>query len=155
MMPESLSIRIVQQDNASLLDQVDDEVFDHAVQPALLEAFLASQSHAMVVAVLDDRVVGMATGVSYVHPDKPLAMFINEVGVSPRMQGKGIGKRLVTALLDEARRRGCSEAWVATEVGNRPARALYESLGGVEDSEHAVVYVYPLGASAGVSEKGT
>jgi ribosomal protein S18 acetylase RimI-like enzyme len=42
-------------------------------------------------------------------------------------------------LLDEGRRLGCVEAWVATEVSNEAARRLYRSAWGREDSEHAVV----------------
>lgn len=90
----------------------------------------------------------MATATCYVHPDKPLSMFINEVGVSQRFRRRGIGKRLVSALLEEGRKRGCTEAWVATERSNVPARALYEALGGAADEENAVVYVYPLSAES-------
>lgn len=139
-----ISIHVVSQKNASLLDRVDHDVFDHEVKPELLSAFLANSANLLVVAVAESQVVGMATGISYVHPDKPLALFINEVGVSAHFQRQGLGKRLVSAILEEGRIRGCTEAWVATEVGNAPARALYERLGGIADEEHAVVYLYPL-----------
>jgi ribosomal protein S18 acetylase RimI-like enzyme len=86
----------------------------------------------------------MASGISYVHPDKPLALFINEVGVSSRFHRRGLGRQLVSRLLETGKELGCTEAWVATELGNKPARALYESLGGIADEEHAVVYVYPI-----------
>jgi aminoglycoside 6'-N-acetyltransferase I len=149
MCAATASIHVVSAANASLLDNVDEDVFDNKVQPALLQAFLANPANLMVVAVAEGQVVGMATAICYVHPDKPLAMFINEVGVSQRAQGQGIGKRLVSVLLEKARGRGCTEAWVATELSNKPARALYQSLGGVPDEEHAVVYVYPLSSNAG------
>jgi ribosomal protein S18 acetylase RimI-like enzyme len=98
----------------------------------------------LVVATADGEVVGMATGIAYVHPDKPLALFVNEVGVSGRFRRRGIGRQLVAAILERGRQLGCVEAWVATEAGNAPARALYRASGGVEDEEPAVVYVYPL-----------
>lgn len=44
---------------------------------------------------------------------------------------------------------GCVEAWVASELGNPAARALYASVGGVEDAERAVVYVFPLAGATG------
>ncbi len=128
---------------------MDEDVFDHQVQPELLSAFLANPSNILVVAVAEGQVVGMATGISYVHPDKPLALFINEVGVSSRFQRQGLGRKLVTLILKEGKERGCTEAWVATELNNEPARALYEATGGVPDEEHAVVYVYPLKAKGG------
>lgn len=143
------SIYLVSTANAWLLDHVDADVFDHSVQPELLHEYLANPANLLVVAVTEGQVVGMATAICYVHPDKPLAMFINEVGVARRAQGQGVGKRLVSTLLEQARERGCSQAWVATELSNRPARALYEALGGVPDEEYAVVYVYPLEPNVG------
>jgi ribosomal protein S18 acetylase RimI-like enzyme len=142
-----VSIHIVSAANASLLANVDDHVFDNEVQPELVRAFLSNPSNHLVVAVADGQVVGMASGFSYVHPDKPLSLFINEVGVSSRFHRRGLGRQLVSQLLAVGRKLGCAEAWVATELSNQPARALYQSLGGVADEEHAVVYVYPLSQS--------
>jgi ribosomal protein S18 acetylase RimI-like enzyme len=146
----TIDIHVLGPQDAAMLDGVDDDVFDHAVQPELLREFLANPSNVIVVARVegDGQVIGMASGLTYVHPDKPLWLFINEVGVSSRFHGQGIGKRLMQRLLDWGRERGCAEAWVATEVGNTAARRLYESTGGVEDEERAVVYVYPLSPSA-------
>lgn len=144
MSSPAVSIHLVSQANAAILDSVDEDVFDNQVQPELLNAFLANPSNILVVAVAEGQVVGMATGISYVHPDKPLALFINEVGVSSRFHRQGLGRKLVTGILKEGKERGCTEAWVATELDNEPARALYEATGGVPDEEHAVVYVYPL-----------
>lgn len=143
-----VSFHRVSSANASLLDRVDDDVFDHAVQPALLQQFLANSSNLLVVAVVDDVVIGMASGIAYVHPDKPMQLFVNEVGVAAQFQRQGVGKRLMAAILEQGRSMGCREAWVATEVDNAPARALYVSAGGREETQTAVVYVYPLESSA-------
>ena len=145
-MTSTVSIHLITSANASLLGRVDADVFDNPVQPALVEAFLANPANVLVVAVAEETVIGMASGIAYVHPDKPLQMFVNEVGVAERFRRRGIGKELVRALLDQARELGCAEAWVATEVGNAAARALYATLGGEEDPEHAVVYTYALKA---------
>ncbi|MBE9042786.1 GNAT family N-acetyltransferase [Oscillatoriales cyanobacterium LEGE 11467] len=85
-----------------------------------------------------DRVVGMASAVHYVHPDKPNELWINEVGVAPAYQHRGIGKQLLEKLFDLARELGCTEAWVLTEAENSAARGLYAAVGG---SEESVVYV--------------
>ncbi len=149
MSAQVFSIHWVTRRNASLLERVDDDVFDHPVQAHLLIEFLASPANLLVVAVLDSQVVGMASGITYVHPDKPLSLFINEVGVAGRVARQGIGSQLVRALLDKGQELGCVEAWVATEKSNGPARGLYEALGGIQDDEHAVEYVYPLGGRRG------
>jgi aminoglycoside 6'-N-acetyltransferase I len=150
-LPE-IGIEFVTAENARLLDRVDADVFDHPIQPALLQAFLANPANHLVVAIADAEVIGMASGIAYVHPDKPLQLFVNEVGVSSRFHRRGIGTRLVTALIERGKGLGCQEAWVATEVDNDAARALYGSLGFREDDAPAVVYVRSL--SDGQSERG-
>lgn len=139
-----ISIHVVTEENAFLLDSVDDEVFDHGVQPALLQAFLSNPANVLIVAVVEDTVIGMASGIAYVHPDKPLQLFVNELAVSPRFRRQGIGKKLFAALLQRGKELGCREAWVATEVDNVAARALYATNGGKEDADRAVVYTYRL-----------
>lgn len=139
-----VTLHVVTAENAHLLDRVAPGVFDHEVRPELLSEFLANPMNHIVVAVSGGTVVGMATGISYVHPDKPLQLFVNEVGVADAYRRQGIGRSLVDLLLARGERIGCTEAWVATEVSNAAARALYTSTGGVEDEERAVVYTYEL-----------
>ena len=139
-----MEIRRLTAADAALLDHVDDDVFDLPVQPALAAQFLSRPDHLLVVARVDGVVVGMASGVIYLHPDKPLQLFINEVGVSARMEGRGIGTALMQSLLQHGRDLGCVEAWVATETDNTRARALYAKVGGQQEPEPAVVYVWPL-----------
>lgn len=147
-MPAASNIRLLGPADAAVLDRVDPDVFDFPVQPALAQQYLSDPNCLLAVA-LDEQnvVVGMASGIVYLHPDKPLQLFINEVGVAEPVRRQGLARRLVQTLLDHARALGCTEAWVATEESNTAARALYEALGGKEDAERAVVYVYPLTAT--------
>lgn len=138
------TIHAINKENASLLEKIDEDVFDNEVRADLLDAFLSSPNNILIVAAVDDMIVGMATGMTYVHPDKPLSLFINEVGVSRRYHRQGIGTALMAALLRIGTERGCCEAWVATEVCNVAARGLYAKLNGKEDEDRAVVYVYDL-----------
>jgi aminoglycoside 6'-N-acetyltransferase I len=139
-----LDVVVVRLDSASILDRVGEGVFDHAVQPNLLLEYLSNPSNVLVVAIESEVVIGMATGIVYVHPDKPRQLFINEVGVGDAWQGRGVGKQLIAAILAEGKRLGAQEAWVATEVDNMPARALYRSTGGKEDPTGIVMYLYDL-----------
>lgn len=154
MHSDPVEIRLLSAADIAVLDHVDPDVFDNAVQPELAEQYLSTPGNLLAVATLSGVVVGMASAIAYVHPDKPLQLFINEVGVSPRAQGRGIGKRLMGALLEQGRILGCTEAWVATEVMNKPARALYTSLAGVEDPDVAVVYTWRLGSNRAGAEGG-
>lgn len=141
---DSIDIRLLSRDDLAVLDDVDPDVFDHPVQPAHAARFLASPDNLLVVAIDNRQVVGMASGTIYSHPDKPLQLFVNEVGVADRCQGQGIGRRLMGFLLAQARSLGCAEAWVGTEEDNTRARALYRAVGGREEPERAVIYTWSL-----------
>jgi len=122
-----------------LLHHVADEVFDHPVDPALADEFLNDPRHALCVAIDDGVVVGMASGVRYVHPDKPSELWINEVGVAPTHQRRGLAKAILAELLAHAKREGCHEAWVLTDDDNTAARALYTAAGGDAGSPQRMI----------------
>ena len=131
-------------DNIGALDNVAPDVFDETVDVRLTRTFVSDTRHHMMLAIEDGVVVGMASAVDYVHPDKAPQLWINEVGVAPSHQRRGIGRQLLDALLAHGRTLGCTEAWLGTEVDNVPARALYESAG--SKPEKFMLYSFPLGA---------
>jgi len=140
----TLDIRMLQAGDASVLQRVADDVFDLPVDPHWSAEFLADPRHHLAVAIDGDLVGGMASGVHYIHPDKPPQLFINEVGVASSHQGRGIGRRLLDALLERGRALGCNEAWVLTDESNSIARKLYTRAGGRIDSEPAIMYTFPF-----------
>ena len=117
---------------AHVLERVAPDVFDHAVRPEFAADFLSDSRHHIAVAIDDDVVVGFASGVHYIHPDKPPELWINEVGVAPTHQRQGTATRVLDALFARGRELGCREAWVLTERDNAAAVALYASAGGRE-----------------------
>lgn len=149
MTEPEVAVRLLSSAEAGVLDRVLPGVFDHAIRPDLAARFFADCGNLLAVAVAGDVVVGMASGIAYVHPDKPLQLFVNEVGVAEEFRRRGIGRRLVEALLARGRELGCSEAWVATETGNVAARALYASMRGAEDPDRAVVFTWRTHGGAG------
>ena len=137
-------VRLLGPDDAAVLDRVAEGVFDRPVQPRWRDEFLADPRHHLVVARERDLVVGFASAVHHVHPDKGPELWINEVGVAPSHQQRGIGRQLVTLLLAHARTLGCREAWVLTEDDNMPARRLYQASGGVDAGQQVIMYAFPL-----------
>lgn len=136
----TIDIRVLGKGDAAVLDTVAEGVFDHAIIPEMAKRFLSDPAHHIVVAIEDGTVVGMATGNDYLHPDKPVQFWVNEMGVAPSHQRRGIGKQLLRCLLELAKGLGREEAWLGTEVDNVAARALYKSLDGEE--EPFVMYTY-------------
>jgi aminoglycoside 6'-N-acetyltransferase I len=127
-----VTIRVLGPDDAGILAHVADDVFDNPVDPALTTEFLNDPRHHLAVAIDDGTVVGMASAVHYVHPDKPTELWINEVGVASSHHRRGIGRRLVQELLARGRELGCRQAWVLTDQENAAARGLYAAAGGAE-----------------------
>jgi len=136
----SIEIRVLSEADAAVLDNVATDVFDFDIKPDMARRFLADPAHHIVVAIEDGTVVGMATGNDYLHPDKPVMFWVNEMGVAPSHQRRGIGKKLLRRILDLAKEMGREEAWLGTELDNVAARALYKSLDGEEES--FVMYSY-------------
>lgn len=76
-------------------------------------------------------VVGFVSAVRMFHPDKEKPeLFINEIGVAPEYRRRGIGKALIKAVIEEAKKAGCRLAWLAVDEDNKAALALYRSAGG-------------------------
>jgi len=139
----TIDVRMLGSDEADVLDNVAPDVFDHQIHPRWCAEFFADPRHHLVVALDGDLVVGMASGVHYVHPDKAPELWINEVAVAPTHHGQGIGRRLVTTLVQHGATLGCGEAWVLTSPDNEAARRMYVAAGAVAD-ELSVMYTYRM-----------
>ncbi len=140
MAPSPITIRLLGPADAAVLNVVAPDVFDNPIDPRWTAEFFADPRHHIVVALDGETVVGVATGVHYVHPDKAPELFVNEVGVASTHRQRGIGKELMRMLLAHGRALGCTGAWVGTEHDNAPARRLYESVGAAKDAEPFVLY---------------
>jgi aminoglycoside 6'-N-acetyltransferase I len=138
-------IRLLGPGDASVLDNVAPNVFDNAIDPRWTAEFRSDPRHHLAVAIDEGRVVGMASAVHYVHPDKAPQLFINEIAVAPSYQRQGIGRRLMERILERGRELRCREAWLGTEPSNTAARRLYTAAGGVEAPYDNINFVFDLG----------
>jgi aminoglycoside 6'-N-acetyltransferase I len=140
----SVEIRMLGPDDERVLARLPACVFDHEIDPALSAEFLRDPRHHLAAALEDGTVVGFASGVHYVHPDKPAELWVNEVGVAPTHQRRGLGRQLLQALFARARDLGCREAWVLTSPANGAAIRLYESAGGSDMADPPVMFTFRL-----------
>lgn len=151
MSAAAIEFRILTASDLPVLEHVDADVFDHPIQPGWAARFLSNPDNVLAVAIQERMVIGMASAIAYVHPDKPLQLFINEVGVRESSRGQGVGSRLLEIVLEHGISLGCTEAWVATEEHNIAARALYSAMNGTEESDRAVVFTWKLDRERHVS----
>lgn len=115
-----------------LLQSVTPGLFDHDIRPDQAAAFLSDPMNLLLLAFDGPLAVGMVSATLLRHPDKPPALFINEVGTRDSHLRRGIATALMRRMMDMGRARGCQGIWLGTEPGNDAALALYRKLGGQE-----------------------
>lgn len=140
----SVEVRVLKRGEESLLSNCADGVFDHAIIGKRAKEFVEDPRHHLAIAFDGDLIVGMASAVHYVHPDKEPELWINEVGVAPAYHKRGVGKKLMAAILDQGKELGCKEAWALTDRNNEASNKLYSSAGGKADSQDTVMYTFFL-----------
>jgi ribosomal protein S18 acetylase RimI-like enzyme len=127
-----VEIRVLGIDDLGLLLAVEPGLFDRPVDPAQARAFLRDARHVLVAAIDGGRMLAFASATVLLHPDKPPALFVNEVGTREEHQRRGLGRAVMATLFAHARARGFQGIWLGTEPDNLPARAFYRALGGQE-----------------------
>ncbi|HYW27967.1 MAG TPA: GNAT family N-acetyltransferase [Terriglobales bacterium] len=95
---------------------------------AALEDLLADPQATLLVALAEGEIVGMAL-VAMHRKLTHLTARLEEVVVDEHARGRGAGEALVTAALDEARRRGAPEIELRTSPWREAANRLYPRLG--------------------------
>jgi GNAT superfamily N-acetyltransferase len=143
----AIEFRLAGPSDATALQHAASGVFDHPVDPHWSSEFLGDSRHHLALAIDDGEVVGMASAVHYVHPDKSPEMWVNEVGVAPSHQGRGLGRHVLAVLLAHGSALGCHEAWLLTEETNASARRMYAAAGGRE-ALHQVMVTFDLTGQA-------
>jgi ribosomal protein S18 acetylase RimI-like enzyme len=130
-----IEITVLHRGDDNVLMRVAAEVFDNPIEPELTREFLEDPRHHIAVAIDDGLVVGFASGVHYIHPDKSPELWINEVSVAPTHRRRGLGKAMLRKLFEVGSTHHCSVAWVLTDRKNAAAMALYSSVGGAEGAD--------------------
>jgi ribosomal protein S18 acetylase RimI-like enzyme len=130
-----VEIKVLHRGDDAVLMNVAPGAFDNPVDPELTREFLEDPRHHVAVAIDGGLVVGFASGVHYVHPDKQPELWINEVAVAPTHRRRGLGKAVLKALSEVGRAHRCAVAWVLTDRSNAAAIALYSSVGGIEGAD--------------------
>jgi ribosomal-protein-alanine N-acetyltransferase len=91
---------------------------------AFLGALAAGHNH-YIAARADGRLVGYA-GISRLGRSAPYEYEIHTIGVDPEFHGRGIGRQLLSGLLDFA---SGDMVFLEVRTDNEPAIKLYESAG--------------------------
>ena len=101
-----------------------------------------------LLAEADNELVGLVHYFPHMHTwyANPVC-YLNDLFVSPSVRGGGIGRALITAVVDEARQQGWAEVFWHTQQDNTVARRLYDGItGGADGFVKYTVFVSTLPA---------
>lgn len=107
-----------------------------------LNEFYNDKNVISFVAKTENKIVGFAYGYDIIHPNGKHAYFIYSIGMLPKYQNKGYGTKLLVFIKDYISSNGFFEMFVLTDKGNPRACHVYEKLGGKNDFEDEICYVY-------------
>lgn len=107
---------------------LENEIYpDDAWSAENMAGELTGEFRYYLVAIADDDAIDAYAGL--LAPLGTGQGDIQTVTVAPRARRQGLGRKLVLALLQEARRRGAEELFLEVRFENENAIALYASLG--------------------------
>jgi ribosomal protein S18 acetylase RimI-like enzyme len=116
-----------------------EHLFDGRAQREATRRFLGQDGHHLLIGYADGFPAGFVTGIEMTHPDKGTEMFVYELGVDEGHRRAGLGRALLAALMEIARRRGCYGMWVLTDAANTAALATYERAGATREGEQVML----------------
>jgi len=99
------------------------------------DGFGPSPAYRFLVAETGDRVVGLALYFTKYSTWKGRGLYLDDLIVTEPFRGKGIGKKLMLAFLEEARATGARQVHWQVLDWNAPAIGFYRNMGVVSDSE--------------------
>ncbi|MFI7497778.1 GNAT family N-acetyltransferase [Streptomyces sp. NPDC049687] len=130
--PLSVSVDNVDDTDLPDLARVDREAFPKDPYPeSVLRQFMDTFADHLLVAKED----GILCGYVLATPPSGGQSWIFSLGVAPGKRRKGLGRRLMTEVLEKLRDEGAHTVKLWVEPGNAPAVALYEFLKFTPDPE--------------------
>jgi GNAT superfamily N-acetyltransferase len=98
---------------------------------AAFDQIALDRHHEILVAEAEGKIVGTCDVIIVPHLGHALKPFavVENVVVDAKVRSAGIGRRLVQAASDLARRRGCYKMSLTSNVARRRAHEFYERLG--------------------------
>lgn len=107
-----------------------------------LKNFIKNNNSFGFIAKEKNKIVGFAYAYSLLRPDGKSMFYLHSIGMLPFYQDKGYGTKLLSFIKKYSKKIGCSEMFIITDKGNPRACHVYEKLGGKNDFDDEIVYVY-------------
>lgn len=107
-----------------------------------LKSFIDNENSYAFIAKEVEKIIGFAYGYALLRPDGRTMFYVHSIGILSDYQNKGYGTGLLSFIKDYSKNIGCSKMFIITDKGNSRACHVYEKVGGMNDIENEIVYVY-------------
>ncbi len=108
-----------------------------------LQTLLEKDDFGVFAAVSDHEIVGgLTTYTLHQYYSASPLIYIYDLAVKPSYQRRGIGKKLISAVIDFAKTKGADEVFVQADADELHATEFYHSTGGIP--EPVIHFNYPL-----------
>lgn len=125
----SIVFRRLEIGEAQLLRSAAADVFDNPFNLERAERFLSDPRNILIVAIQENRVIGQIAAVVHQHVDAPADLYIDNLGVTPSQQRRGIASQLIALAMEAGQQQEAEAAWVAVDSDNVVAHNLYSKTG--------------------------
>lgn len=124
---DRVAIRAAGPADLAILQAIETASFTQdRLSPRAMARHLRSETADVLLATLGSEPAGYAL---LLYRSTSTLARLYSIATSPAARGRGVGRRLMDALERAAKKRGCDRLRLEVREKNRPAIALYESLG--------------------------
>lgn len=136
-----MEYKVLEEQDLELMEDVlkdDNMIFNKD----FLNSFINDNNAYGFIAKENNNIVGFAYAYTLLRPDGKTMFYLHSIGMLPTYQNNGYGTKLMQFIKDYSISLGCSEMFVLTDKGNPRACHVYEKLGGKNDYEDEICYVF-------------
>ena len=136
-----MEYKVLEEQDLELMEDVlkdDNMIFNKD----FLNSFINDNNAYGFIAKENNNIVGFAYAYTLLRPDGKTMFYLHSIGMLPTYQNNGYGTKLMQFIKDYSISLGCSEMFVLADKGNPRACHVYEKLGGKNDYEDEICYVY-------------
>ncbi|MDR3178182.1 MAG: GNAT family N-acetyltransferase [Campylobacteraceae bacterium] len=116
--------------NAYIADEMGGgEILDKEAQDSLIKRLNAHKTAIVLLAKREDEFAGLVIAFENIatFAAKPM-INIHDIIVLKKYRSNGVGRELMNAIVDEAKKRGCFRVTLEVREDNKIARNLYKSM---------------------------